>query len=140
MLKHTGTAAFVVALGLVASPLAPAPRSLQAQEAHSLAGDWEGTLSLPDGRAVGLVFHVIEAEDGALSASLDVPEQGAAGIVCETATIDGDALHISGCQLPGSGGYDGTLNEEGTVLEGEFQQAGMSFPLALSPADPADEG
>ena len=104
--------------------------SAQAQEA-TMAGDWAGTLSAPNGMQIELVFKVVEGEDGALSTTLDVPTQGAAGIVCTETTVDEEGLHISGCEIPGSGGYDGALNEDGG-LTGNFNQAGQMLPLDLT--------
>lgn len=107
----------------------------QAQEA-TMAGDWAGTLSTPNG-PIDLIFKVVEGEDGALSTTLDVPTQGVAGIVCTETTVDDEGLHISGCEIPGSGGYDGALNEEGG-LTGNFNQAGQMLPLELAlPAEDA---
>jgi len=100
----------------------------QAQET-TMAGDWAGTLSTPNG-PIDLTFKVVEGEDGALSTTLDVPTQGVAGIVCTETTVDDEGLHISGCEIPGSGGYDGALNEEGG-LTGNFNQAGQMLPLDL---------
>lgn len=101
----------------------------QAQET-TMAGDWAGTLSAPNGMQIDMIFKVVEGEDGALSTTLDVPTQGAAGIVCTETTVDEEGLHISGCEIPGSGGYDGALNEEGG-LTGNFNQAGQMLPLDL---------
>lgn len=131
MVKNTGraVAAAIVALALVVA-FAPTP-NLVAQEAPSLAGDWSGMLSGPDGSEIELIFRVVEGEDGALSTTLDVPTQGAAGIACTDTSVDGAELHISGCAIPGGGGFDGTLNEEG-VLTGNFNQAGMPFALDLA--------
>jgi hypothetical protein len=109
----------------------------QAQET-TMAGDWAGTLSVPNGMQIDLIFKVVEGEDGALSTTLDVPTQGAAGIACTETTVDAEGLHISGCEIPGSGGYDGTLNEEGG-LTGNFNQAGQVLPLELALAADEDE-
>jgi len=102
----------------------------QAQE-KSMAGDWAGTLSAPNGMEIELVFKVVADEDGVMSTTLDVPAQGAAGIVCTDTSVDEEGLHISGCEIPGGGGYDGALTEEGG-LTGNFNQAGQSFPLDLA--------
>lgn len=104
---------------------------LAAQET-SLAGDWSGILTAPNGMEIELIFKVVEGEDGTLSTTIDVPAQGAAGIVCTETSTEGAELHVSGCEIPGSGGFDGALNEEGT-LAGNFNQAGQSFPLDLKP-------
>lgn len=130
MFEHTRRAAVVILVTLMcAVPFVPA--DAVAQET-TLAGNWSGVLALPDGREVEVIFRVVEGDDGALAATLDVPSQGAAGIPCTEASVDGPSLHISGCEIPGGGGFDGTLNEEG-ALAGNFNQAGMPFPLDLKP-------
>ncbi|MCK5447401.1 MAG: hypothetical protein KAJ13_10685 [Gemmatimonadetes bacterium] len=121
-------AAALVALACMAG-FTPA-QDLVAQET-TLTGDWGGVLSTPNGE-IELVFKVAADEEGALSTTLDVPTQGAAGIPCTDTSVDGKKLHISGCQIPGSGGFDGTLNEEG-VMVGDFNQAGQMLPLELKP-------
>mgnify|MGYP001825801198 FL=1 len=130
MLENTKRVAvtMLVALAFLVA-FAPA-QELAAQEAPSLVGDWTGILAAPDGTEIELIFRVTEGEDGSLATALDVPVQGAAGIVCTDTSVDGAELHFSGCEIPGGGGYDGTLNEEG-VLAGNFNQAGMPFPLEL---------
>jgi hypothetical protein len=123
-IRRAAVAAFV-ALACVAV-FSPA----QAQES-TMAGDWAGTLSVPDGTQIDLVFKVVAGEDGTLSTTLDVPTQGAAGIACAETTVEENTLHISGCEIPGGGGYDGTLSEEGG-LTGNFNQAGQMLPLDLA--------
>ena len=123
-IRRTAVTAFV-ALACVAV-FTPA----QSQET-SMAGDWAGTLSVPNGMQIDLIFKVVAGEDGTLSTTLDVPTQGAAGIACAETSVEENALHISGCEIPGGGGYDGTLNEEGG-LTGEFNQAGQMLPLDLA--------
>ena len=129
-IRRAAVAAFV-ALACVAA-VTPAP----AQEA-TMAGDWAGTLTAPNGMQIDLIFKVAAGEDGTLSTTLDVPTQGAAGIACTETSVEENTLHISGCEIPGGGGYDGTLNEEGG-LTGEFNQAGQMLPLDLALA--ADDG
>ena len=90
-----------------------------------ISGDWKGTLNV-QGMEMELIFHITET-DGAYSATLDVPLQGAAGINIETVAFDGDQVTISSAMLQAS--YKGTL--AGETIEGTFEQAGMSFPLNL---------
>ena len=132
MVEHMRRAAvaLLVALAVLAA-FAPA-QDLAAQET-TLTGDWAGVLSLPDGQEVEMIFKVVEGEDGALATTLDVPGHGAAGIACTETSVEGTELHISGCEIPGGGGFDGELNEEG-ALSGNFNQAGLPFPLDLKPA------
>ncbi len=108
-------AAALVALACMAA-FTPA-QDIVAQET-TLTGDWGGVLSTPNGE-IELVFTVAADEEGALSTTLDVPTQGAAGIACTETSVDGKELH-------------GTLNEEG-VMVGDFNQAGQVLPLELKP-------
>jgi hypothetical protein len=132
MFEHAKRTAAAI-LVMVACAAAFVPADAVAQET-TLAGNWSGMLALPNGQEVELIFRVVEGEDGALNTTLDVPAQGAAGIACTETSVDGPTLHISGCQIPGSGGFDGTLNEEG-ALAGNFNQAGQQLPLSLEPLD-----
>ena len=129
ILKRT-TIAALAALALMAV-FTPAPE-LAAQET-TLTGDWGGILTVPNGMEIELIFKVVEGEDGTLSTTIDVPTQGAAGIACTETSVEGMDLHIAGCEIPGGGGFDGSLNEEG-VMTGDFNQAGQSFPLDLKVA------
>ena len=129
ILKRT-TIAALAALVLVAA-FTPA-QELAAQET-TLTGDWAGILTAPNGMEIEMIFKVVAAEDGALSTTLDVPTQGAVGIACTETTVEGKDLHVSGCEIPGGGGFEGSLNEEG-VMAGNFNQAGQSFPMDLKVA------
>jgi hypothetical protein len=132
MVEHMRRVAVALLVALAAlAAFAPA-QDLAAQET-TLTGDWAGVLALPDGQEVEMIFKVVEGEDGALATTLDVPGQGAAGIACTETSVEGTELHISGCEIPGGGGFDGELNDEG-ALSGNFNQAGMPFPLDLKPA------
>ena len=129
----------LMALVAVACMAAFTPTQDLAAQETAPTGDWAGVLAAPNGMEIELIFKVVEGEDGALSTTIDVPTQGAAGIVCAETTTEGAELHISGCEIPGSGGFDGALNEEG-VMAGDFNQAGQSFPLELKLPEQSDEG
>ncbi len=129
--------AVVAMLAVLAALAAFAPAQDLAAQETTLTGDWAGVLSAPNGMEVELIFKVVEGEDGTLSTTIDVPTQGAAGIACTETTTEGAELHVSGCEIPGSGGFDGTLNEEG-VMAGNFNQAGQSFPLDLKLAEESE--
>ncbi len=135
MIQHMRRIAMAAFVALACLAVFTPAADLSAQET-TMTGDWTGILTAPDGTEIELIFKVAEGEDGALSTTLDVPVQGAAGIVCTETSVEGAELHISGCEIPGGGGFDGELNEEG-VMSGNFNQAGMPFPLDLMPV--ADE-
>jgi len=101
-----------------------------AQEAGP-AGDWEGTLSAA-GQEFPLVFHIVAAEDGTLSTTIDSPSQGAFGIPCDATTFADGVLRVSCTSIAGS--FEATLGEEGATVDGTWSQGGMSFPLELTRA------
>src|SRR5580704_13678939 len=72
----------MVVLGLVYCSSMPAA----AQPKPDIAGDYVGTLG---------PLHVKVDATGAMTGSLDSPDQGANGIPCAGFTLDGDALSFS---------------------------------------------
>ncbi len=94
------------------------------------AGDWQGSLDLGES-SLRIVFHIQAEDDGTLSATMDSPDQGAAGIPVVRTTVENDELRLDLSNLQAS--YKGRLNPEEGVIEGTFEQRGMSFPLVLAP-------
>lgn len=91
-----------------------------------IAGDWKGTLTV-QGMELELIFH-ISASDGVYTSTLDVPAQGATGVPVEKVTFENDQLTLSSSALQMV--YKAQL--KGDVLEGNFEQMGMSLPLVLN--------
>lgn len=134
MLKQIRRASLALVFSLVA-----AAGSLAAQDAPSPVGDWEGVLSVPaQGVELPVVFHVTEAEDGSLAATMDSPSQGAFGIPCEAPVVEGTSLEIPVAAV--QGGFEGTIAEDGSKIEGTWSQGPNSLPLVLTPVEAEDEG
>jgi len=91
-----------------------------------IAGDWKGALNV-QGTKMDLIFHISE-NNGTYSATMDIPMQGAAGIVIEKVEFSDNQLSLSSSQLQLS--YKGTLADDS--ISGTFEQGGMSLPLNLS--------
>lgn len=100
------------------------PLSLSAQ---TISGNWNGLLEVP-GIKLRLVFH-LEEKAGALSASMDSPDQGAFGIPATSVTFTSPLLRIQIAALLLE--FSGTLNDKGEEIVGTFKQGGASFPLKL---------
>jgi pimeloyl-ACP methyl ester carboxylesterase len=99
------------------APLAPA----------TLAGVWEGKLTVNAGMQLGMIFR-LSAKSGVLSATLDVPDQAAKDIPVPTTTLTGRTLKLDLPALKGS--YTGTVAADGQSIVGTWSQ-GMEFPLTL---------
>jgi fermentation-respiration switch protein FrsA (DUF1100 family) len=105
------------------------------QEADSkgIEGIWMGTLkvSLMELR---VVFKISRNEGGLLVAKMDSPDQGAENIPVDKVTFENGNLHLESKVIQGS--YDGKMKVD-DLIEGTWQQAGLSFPLVLKRIDEA---
>ena len=97
-------------------------------EAGEIDGDWSGVLNF-SGVELRVVFHITSGEDGALAATMDSPDQGAAGIPVSSVTLDGDSLVIE--IAAAQGGYYGRYDRDSLFVDGEWRQAGFKLPLRL---------
>ncbi len=94
---------------------------------------WEGTLKVQPGIDLRLVFHVREANGGGFVATVDSPDQGAAGLKVDSTVLDSEKLVFEMKALVAK--FEGTLNADRTEAAGTFTQRGMSFPLTLAKKD-----
>jgi pimeloyl-ACP methyl ester carboxylesterase len=90
-------------------------------------GDWKGTLEAA-GTKLDLVLH-INTKDGALTATLDSPDQGATGLAIDSITVTGKALRFEMKSLGAS--YEGIFSADGSQIDGQFSQQGLSLALTF---------
>lgn len=101
--------------------------------AQNITGYWKGTLSLGP-TELELCFD-IKQSDGTISATLDVPAQGAYNI--PVTSISFEMMKLTMDIAPLNAKYEGTLVLNNIV--GEFTQMGMSLPLNLSKGEKAEK-
>jgi len=95
-------------------------------QAQNPVGIWHGTLDLGQVN-LRLIFHIDKKGDG-FTATMDSPDQGAAGIPIGSVAFNGGILEL---EAPALGvRYKGKL-EADTTLSGTFYQSGMEIPLYL---------
>ena len=94
-------------------------------QAQDLKGSYSGNLEV-QGTQMELIFNISPSEDGYM-ATLDVPAQGASGIVLDSVILQDNMVTISSAKLHMS--YTGRLIKEG--IEGNYKQAGQKFSLNL---------
>ncbi len=92
-----------------------------AQQKPSIAGDYVGSLG-----PLHLKLHLKTGADGALSGSLDSPDQGASNIACSDFHFDGQSLSFTVPAVKGT--WKGTVGQQGAVLTGTWNQ-GTPVPL-----------
>jgi len=113
---------------------------LAAQESPVL-GTWNGTLVVP-GAQLPIVFHITEAEDGGLTATMDSPAQGATGLAVSEASFAEGHLRLYSAVVQGE--FVGDLSADGHTLVGKWRQGGGAFDLTLTkegsapPVDPTE--
>jgi len=90
-------------------------------------GDWKGTLEAA-GTKLDLVLH-INTKDGALSATLDSPDQGATGLPIDSISVTGKSLKFEMKSLGAT--YEGVFSADGSQIEGQFSQQGLRLPLTF---------
>ncbi len=98
---------------------------------QNFEGTWKGDLEVM-GQKLPLVFH-ISKEDQKYTTSMDSPLQGAMGIAVDETLVTESKLQFSLKMIGAS--YKGELKSG--LIEGIFQQNGMSFPLILKPSTDA---
>ena len=96
-------------LALVVGVSTPAPG--HAQENEPVIGSWEGKLDLGGGNQLTLRFNLELGEDGALTGTMDSPDQGANGLPLTSATFEDGVLTLVAGGVPGSPSVSGTLSE-----------------------------
>ncbi len=94
---------------------------------HNLAGTWVGNLKV-GAVSLRLVFNIIVAADS-LHVTLDSPDQGAKGIKCDDAQVQLDTVLIKVPVIGGS--YSGLILPGDSVMDGNWKQGGLVFPLVL---------
>lgn len=118
----------LLGLGLLATPLAAQPQ-----------GTWEGAIALPN---LQLTIHVHFAEqDGNLTATIDIPQQGAKGLPLQNVRVEADTVYFELQAGPGLATFNGTFQSPDRIA-GTFQQASITAPFHLDKAadqEPEDE-
>ncbi len=96
-------------------------------------GIWQGTLQ----GMLRIVIHIDRDSVGALTGTMDSPDQGATGLPIDTVAFAGDSLRFELRRI--GGGYVGHMRAAGDSIAGQWRQGGMSLPLVLGRVDQVHE-
>jgi fermentation-respiration switch protein FrsA (DUF1100 family) len=98
------------------------------------AGFWQGVLKIgPVELRIGL--NVTAKPDGALTATLDSPDQGAKGMPIDEINVKDAEVKLELKKIEGR--YEGKLSDDGKELVGTWKQRGAEYPLTFKRLDMA---
>ena len=125
--KHTSLLIFFVSL-FTAGMLLVMTAQTYPLLIEQIEGIWQGTLK-HSGVELHIVFTISRSPDKILTATYDVPEQNAAGVPVDKISFDNRELLLE--ITPIEAAFKGRLSEDGSTINGEFIQGGMTLPLEL---------
>ena len=99
-----------------------------------LEGIWVGILEV-QGVKLRLILKIAQDSAGALSAKLDVPDQGASDLPIETISLQGETLRFEAKNLGLT--YEGTLAADRSEIAGTLKQEPGTFPVTFKKTDKA---
>jgi pimeloyl-ACP methyl ester carboxylesterase len=111
--------------------IAAMPTVAQAQAAtpaSDYTGHWEGAIEIP-GMKMTIQVDLAFSED-AWSGTIDIPQQGAAGIALTAIETNDAGIAFAITGVPGDPTFRGALSDG--ELKGEFTQGGQGFPFTLA--------
>ncbi len=103
----------------------------------NIEGLWMGSLKLPNGIELRILFNISTKTDGSISATMDSLDQGAKGIPVEAATYKDGNLKLEVKSIKGV--FEGTLKADSKTIDGKWNQAGLDLPLVLNHIDKAPD-
>ncbi len=101
-----------------------------AQTRVNPAGHWEGRITLPSGE-LKVIVDLDRDASGAWIGDFAIPDQAIKDLPLSNVSVSGESVSFG---LPGGQGnpvFKGKLSDDGTMLSGEFSQAGSSAPFTL---------
>ncbi len=98
-------------------------------EETDITGIWQGALSI-QGMELRIVIHISADSTGALTATMDSPDQGATGIAVSAVKFNGDSLRLEVAVVRGF--YEGKFLADSLQFDGNWSQSGFSLPLKLT--------
>jgi uncharacterized protein len=102
-----------------------------------IEGLWMGSLKVPNGLELRILFNISSKTDGSLRATMDSLDQGSKGIPVEIANYKNDVIRLEVKSIKGI--FEGTLKTDGKTIDGTWNQAGIDLPLVLNRIDKAPD-
>lgn len=95
-------------------------------------GRWEGAIDLASVQ-LGIVVE-LSREGEAWTGTIDIPLQNASGLGLEAIEVDDARVRFELPSPAGRATFEGALDDAGDAIEGDFSQAGATYPFHLERA------
>jgi uncharacterized protein (TIGR03435 family) len=109
----------------------------QTPPSQDMTGTWQGSLQLPDGKALRTVLKITRGDGGALKANFYSIDQGGQPMPVSSIALQGSAFTFAISAIEGK--YEGKLSPDGNTVTGEWTQGPNPLPLVLTRATKASE-
>jgi hypothetical protein len=119
---------------LILASLLVLASTLMAQDANfkPFIGDWNGNISIA-GMELEITLHFTFNADKKFVGTIDVPQQGAAGLILADFKWEGKTLNFTIDGIPGEPPLlKATIDESGKKMNGTINQNGMDGTFALA--------
>jgi hypothetical protein len=94
-----------------------------------VVGTWQGKLANGMGGEIRVVLKIARSAEGALTATMDSPDQNSTGIPVAKVTFEDPKVTLDVAAVKGS--YEGTLDATKDEMTGTWRQSGQEIPLVL---------
>ncbi len=101
--------------------------AVAATNQQPVVGSWQGTLPNGMGGQIRVVLKVRQTAQGALTATMDSPDQNAADIPVAKIAFENGKVTLDVAAVGGS--YEGTLDAGRNEISGTWKQSGQALPL-----------
>lgn len=105
--------------------------------AGDLRGSWKGLLEPPAGNKMRIVLKLAQLPDRSYVGTLSSPDQGGTEFRLSTVGITNATVRAESRAIRGI--YQGTLNSDGQVITGKWEQNGQAMDLILNREKPKPE-
>lgn len=99
----------------------------------NIEGLWLGNLEVPGGKELRILFNISTKSDDSIIATMDSLDEGAKGIPVDKVTYNDGKLTLEVKSIGGV--FEGNLNKDGKIIEGEWKQSELVLRLVLNHID-----
>ena len=101
----------------------------KATKPDRVVGKWQGTLANGMGGEIRVVLKIQRSPEGALTATMDSPDQNSSDIPVAKITVENLKVSLDVSAVKGS--YEGVLDGQKDEMSGTWRQSGQEIPLVL---------